>query len=166
MSLHCVRPAAEGGENQLLDHELLYIAMRDHNPELVWALMQPDAMTIPANTESGEETRAAQGGPVFSLDRDGNLHMRYTARTRSIEWRDDQETRAAVAFIEAYLREDTEFVLHYRLGPGEGLVCNNVLHNRTGFENGSGPDEHRLVYRARYYDRIAGTGIGETSETR
>ena len=31
---------------------------------------------------------AAQGGPVLSVDpASGALHMRYTARTRSIEWR-------------------------------------------------------------------------------
>jgi hypothetical protein len=64
--LHCVSPAADGGENSLLDHEIVYLLMRDANPEYIRALMAPDAMTIPANTESGEETRAASIGPVFS----------------------------------------------------------------------------------------------------
>jgi len=35
-------------------------------------------------------------------------------------------------------------------GDGE-LLSNNVLHTRSGFEEGS----RRLLYRARYYDRIA-----------
>ncbi len=38
--------------------------------------------------------------------------------------------------------------------PGWGLICNNVLHTRTGFADGQPP---RLLYRARYYDRLAGT---------
>jgi hypothetical protein len=34
-----------------------------------------------------------------------------------------------------------------------GLVCNNVLHDRTGFDDD--PSRPRLLYRARYLDRIA-----------
>ena len=40
------------------------------------------------------------------------------------------------------------------LAPGQGLICNNVLHDRTGFHD-NGPA--RLLYRGRYYDRITGT---------
>jgi hypothetical protein len=32
MILHCMRAAAEGGVNRLLDHEIAYIALRDHDP--------------------------------------------------------------------------------------------------------------------------------------
>jgi hypothetical protein len=38
-----------------------------------------------------------------------------------------------------------------------GLVCNNVLHDRSGFRDGA--TRKRLVYRARYYDRIAGCAL-------
>jgi hypothetical protein len=38
------------------------------------------------------------------------------------------------------------------LQAGEGLISNNVLHNRTAFEDG--PGHRRLIYRARFYDRI------------
>ena len=48
MILHCVRPAASGGVNRLIDHELAYIAIRDASPRWMMALMAPDAMTIPA----------------------------------------------------------------------------------------------------------------------
>jgi hypothetical protein len=41
-----------------------------------------------------------------------------------------------------------------RLQPGQGLIGNNPLHTRTGFENGT---RQRLLYRARYYDRIVDT---------
>jgi hypothetical protein len=157
MLLHCVRPAAEGGENMLLDPEIAYILMREADPGHIAALMQADAMTIPANTETGVETREARTGPVFSIDSaTGDLHMRYTARTRSIEWKADDATGAAVAFLEDLLESGSPYLFHNRLAAGQGLICNNVLHNRTAFtDDDSAP---RLVYRARYYERIANTG--------
>ncbi len=160
--LHCVSPAAEGGENSLLDHEIVYILMRDANPEYVRALAASDAMTIPANTESGEETRAASIGPVFSVDATGNLHMRYTARTRSILWKQDAVTQEAVRFLETLLAGGSPYMFRLRLAPGQGLICNNVLHNRTAFTDDVDKGIARLVYRARYYDRIRGAGLNDT----
>ena len=57
--LHCVRPAAAGGENRLLDPEIAYILLRDADPRYVEALSAPDAMTIPANEEDPAAERAA-----------------------------------------------------------------------------------------------------------
>jgi alpha-ketoglutarate-dependent taurine dioxygenase len=148
--LHCVRPAAAGGENRLLDHEIAYLLLRDADPEHVRALSASDAMTIPANAGEGMEPRPAQSGPVFSED-GGALHMRYTARTRSIEWRADEATRAARERLNAILESASPYVFTLRLAPGQGLVCNNVLHDRSAFTDGS---PGRLVYRARYLDRI------------
>ena len=106
----------------MLDHELAYIALRDASPRWVQALMAPDAMTIPGRqSDDGDPgvARPAQTGPVFSVDPLGRtLHMRYTARTRSIEWKDDAATLKAVAFLERYLREDNPDVLQLRLEPG------------------------------------------------
>ena len=152
--LHCVRAAATGGENRLLDHEIAYILLRDANPEYVKALSAPDAMTIPANTMDGAAFRPAQTGPVFSTD-GGALHMRYTTRTRSIEWRPDETTRSAVQFLNRILDAESPYVLALRLAGGQGLVCNNVLHNRSAFTDHPAPGLGRLVYRARYSDRIA-----------
>jgi alpha-ketoglutarate-dependent taurine dioxygenase len=155
--LHCVRPAARGGENALLDPELAYIHLRDRDPALVAALMHPEAMTIPPNREAGEEIRGAQSGPVFSVDPEtGHLHMRYTARKRNIVWRDDAATRAAVAALEDLLADGTAHVLRVRLAAGEGIISNNVLHNRSAFEDE--PGRGRLLFRARYYDRIPPPG--------
>jgi alpha-ketoglutarate-dependent taurine dioxygenase len=157
MILHCVRPAAEGGVNALLDHELAYIALRDADPAHVAALMADDAMTIPAREdEGGAVARAAQSGPVFSLDEGGALHMRYTARTRSIVWKADAATRAAVAALEAFLASDAAPVLRLKLEAGMGIVANNVLHERTAFVDD--PARARLLYRARYLDRVAAPG--------
>ena len=153
MILHCVRPAKSGGRSGLLDHELAYIALRDASPGHVRALMQPDAMTIPARVDDDGQARAAQSGPVFAVDDDGSLHMRYTARTRSIEWQADAATRAAVAALEALLAGDTPWILRTRLEPGMGLVGHNVLHERSGFDDD--PGQPRLLYRARFLDRVA-----------
>jgi alpha-ketoglutarate-dependent taurine dioxygenase len=152
MLLHCVQRAERGGENRLLDHELAYIALRDADPEHIRALMRPRAMTIPARSEEGEVERGDQTGPVFSIDPDGHLHMRYTARTRSIAWEDEPSVRAATQALANVLETDSH-VLRVRMEPGMGLVCNNVLHDRAAFSDSEA--HRRLVLRARYYERIA-----------
>jgi alpha-ketoglutarate-dependent taurine dioxygenase len=158
MVLHCVSNAATGGENALLDHEIAYLQLRDADPAFVAALMQPDAMTIPARTDDTGVVRAAETGPVFSVDADnGALHMRYTARTRSIEWKDDKAVREAAACLEGILAGGSRCIHRVTLQPGMGLLCNNVLHDRSAFIDD--PSRPRLLYRARYYDRIqANTG--------
>jgi len=156
MILHCVRPAARGGENTLLDHEIAYLRMRDHNPEFVRAMMAPQVMTIPAREDDEGVARAAVAGPVFSCHPlSGRLHMRYTARTRSIAWATDATTRAAVAWLEALLASDLPGKIQARLEPGMGLLCANVLHDRTRFEDE--PSAPRLLYRARYHDELGHT---------
>ena len=158
MVLHCVRRAQTGGESAVMDHEMAYIALREANPDWVRALMQPDAMTIPERVDDDGVARAEQSGPVLSVDAtSGALHMRYTARTRSIVWKDDAPTRAAVAFLEQLLANDSSHVFRLTLQAGMGLVCNNVLHDRSGFVDD--PQQPRLLYRARYLDRISGEAI-------
>jgi alpha-ketoglutarate-dependent taurine dioxygenase len=152
MILHCVQDAERGGENRLLDHEIAYILLRDENPEHIRALSAPDVMTIPPRMEGDAEARAAESGPVFSLLPNGALHMRYTARTKSIVWKDTPETRAAVAALERILASASPYILQARLKPGMGLICNNVLHDRTGFSDSQA--HKRIVFRARYYDRM------------
>ncbi|WP_126445916.1 TauD/TfdA family dioxygenase [Sulfuricystis multivorans] len=149
--LHCVQSAASGGENQLLDHEIAYLLLRDENPDYIRALSRPAVMTIPPRTDDQGVARAAQPGPVFSVNEDGTLHMRYTARTVSIVW--DAAASAARAALERILATPTPWTLRGRLEPGMGLVCNNVLHDRSGFTETA--DKRRLLYRARYYERVA-----------
>jgi Taurine catabolism dioxygenase TauD, TfdA family len=154
MLLHCVSAAASGGANGLLDHEIAYLLMRDTDPAMVRALMAADAMTIPARTDEDGIARPAQTGPVFYIDAgSGALHMRYTARTRSIEWKADAATQAAVVFLARLLAGGSSYIFHARLESGMGIVCNNVLHDRAAFTDD--PALPRLLFRARYYDRIA-----------
>ncbi len=157
MILHCVQSAASGGENQLLDHEIAYILLRDENPDHIRALSREDAMIIPARLDESGVARAAQGGPVFSVDAQGFLHMRYTARTVSIEWRRDAATDGAVAALARILATPTPWTLQGRLEPGMGLACNNVLHDRSAFTET--PECRRLLYRARYHERVAETTV-------
>ena len=154
MTLHCAQDALEGGDSALLDHEIAYILLRDENPDFVRALAVPDVLTIPPRLEGEALARPAESGPVFSRDpRDGQLHMRYTARGVNIAWKDDGATRAARVALERVLHGGSPWVLRLRLAPGMGIVCNNVLHARSGFRDT--PERRRLLYRARSYDRIA-----------
>jgi alpha-ketoglutarate-dependent taurine dioxygenase len=156
MLLHCVRPAAEGGENTLLDHEIAYLRLRDENPAHVRALMLPDALTIPAREDEDGIARPAETGPVFSSEpQNGALHMRYTARTKSIEWKRDAAVAAAVAALARMLATPSPYHHRITLQTGMGVLCNNVLHERTGFVDDA--DAPRLLFRARYYDRVAET---------
>src|SRR5487761_2629704 len=104
MVLHCAQSAGTGGENRVMDHEIAYLMLRDANVDFIRALSAPDAMTMPERVDDIDGVRPAQTGPVFSIDPvRGELHMRYTARKRSIEWKQDELTLAAVTHLEQLL---------------------------------------------------------------
>ena len=153
MLLHCVCDGVSGGENAFMDPEMAYLLLRDENPGYVRALMRPDAMTIPAREDDDGVARGAQSGPVFAIDpHSGALHMRYTARTRSIEWRQDASTQAAVATLAQLLNSGSPYIFRTALKPGMGILSNNVLHDRAGFADDA--THRRLLYRARYLDSV------------
>jgi hypothetical protein len=152
--LYCARPAAEGGANGILDHEIAYIRLRDHNPEWIRALMADDAFTIPSNTEKGQEIRPDHAGPVFSISADGTLHMRYSARQRNVVWKDDDDTRGAATFLLDLFKAGDDHMFELRLNAGEGIISNNILHRRDGFRDPQDTSLNRLMYRARYYQRL------------
>ncbi len=157
MVLHCVNPARSGGQNQFLDCEIAYIRLRDHNPAFIHALMHPQAMTIPENKTDDGEFRPASIGPVFSVDKNNHLAMRYTARTRSIAWRQDEDTQAAVRFLQNLLENGDPFTKTATLKAGQGILCNNSLHNRTGFDPEKDRSSDRLMFRIRFHNRVKGT---------
>jgi len=152
--LHCVQDAMAGGVNQILDNDIAYIRLRDENPDYITALMHPEAMTIPETHEEDGTLRPASVGPVFWIE--GNdLIMRYTARTRSIEWRDDPTTQKAVAFLQNLLVKGDPLMLEAKLKPGQGVFNNNALHNRTAFDADEvGNNSRRIMYRVRFNKRI------------
>ncbi len=161
--LHCHRPSEMGGENQLADPEAVYLRMREENPDFVRALMHPEAMTIPENREPDGSLRPASVGPVFFADDvSGRLQMRFTARSRSIEWRRDATTKKATEWLIDWLQGDDPLIRNIRLDPGQGIVCNNVLHNRTGFGNGTDLGSTRVMLRVRFHERLREDRHGTT----
>ena len=121
--------------------------LRDANSDFIRA--SPRRMhDYTERTDEQGIARAAQTGPVFSIDpASGDLHMRYTARTRSIEWKQDA-TIWRLCDAEILLASDSPHIHHARLDSGMGLLCNNVLHDRAAFaDDGTAP---RLLFRVRH----------------
>jgi hypothetical protein len=116
--------------------------------------MDPATMTVPANRSEGSEIRPASVGPVFSV-REGVLHMRYSARGRNIAWKTDPGTDAAREALGLLLSREDTYIYRHKLAPGEGYVSNNVLHNRTGFQEPADDRMQRVLLRTRYLDRVS-----------
>ena len=161
LNLHCVMPAPEGGENRLMDHEIVYLQLRDENPDYIRALMENDVMVIPPRmSQDGVIARKEESGPVFSINPvTGDLHMRYTIRTENVIWKNEPVTMEALARLEYFLKVDSKYNYQGKLESGMGLVSNNVLHDRSAFEDSD--SQKRLIYRARYYARLAGTSVSD-----
>jgi hypothetical protein len=152
-ALYCVHQAARGGGNYLFDHEMMYLLIRDQSPDLLNALMQNDLMRIPANVQGNRVIRAEESGPVFSVEKQScSLNMRYTSRPHNIVWKSDPRSQRALNLIREILMDSKE-TIELRLGDRQGVVCNNILHGRQAFHDDPG-NPARLIYRARYYDRI------------
>lgn len=153
-TLYCVQQARRGGGNYLFDHEMMYLLVRDQSPELLDALMQDDMMRVPANLQDNRVIREEESGPVFSLQPvRAALNMRYTSRPHNIVWKQDRRSQRALNLVREILM-DSDALIDLRLQPGQGLVCNNILHGRHAFHDDPGYPA-RLVYRARFYDSIA-----------
>jgi len=152
-ALYCVNQAGRGGGNYLFDHEMMYLLIRDQSPPALAALMCNDMLRIPANVQHNEVVRAEETGPVFSLRADScSLNMRYTSRPQNIVWKTDKRSTEALNLVREILMEGSAMI-EVGLLPGQGIVCNNILHGRQAFHNT--PDEPaRLIYRARYHDAI------------
>lgn len=153
MVLHCEQPAMKGGENQLLDPDMVYIHLRQQNPDFIKALSDPGVMCIPENVENGVLIRPQTCSAVFLEEQDHALAMRFSKRKHNIIWPDDHLTREALDCLLQYLDSDTPYHIRYRLNAGEGVINNNVLHTRSAFSDAE--DSKRVFYRARYYNRIS-----------
>ncbi len=157
MLLHCVRRAAAGGENTLLDHEIAYLRLRDEDPAHVRALMLPGCVDDPGARGRGRH-RAAGRDRSRVLDRAGERSAAHALHRADEEHRMEARRRGRAAAVAALARVlATPSPHHHRitLQAGMGILCNNVLHERTGFvDDDAAP---RLLYRARYYDRVAET---------
>jgi hypothetical protein len=153
-SLYCIEPAIEGGENRWIDPEMLYIHFRELNPDIIYALSQVGALTIPERREGDKITREVSTGPVFFIDRVSQKpKMRFTQRKRNIHWLQSTSLTDALDVLNNFLSSDSEIHHQYKLAAGEGLICNNVLHNRSAFADNT--EQKRKLLRGRYINSVA-----------
>jgi len=163
-ALHCIAPAERGGANRFFDHELAYIRLRDQEPRWVEALSRGDALGIPAHHAAGRERRPAVAGPVFFGDADGRLRMRFTMRTRHVQWAQDTALQEAREFLRELLSGTGEDIWEYRFAAGEGVVCNNMLHCRDTYSD-EPETGGRTFLRARYRDTPMAPARSTVNET-
>lgn len=150
--LLCKRPAVEGGNNRLLDHELLYIMLRDKDPEALRILMRDDCFKH-KNPKTGVISQDL-GGKVFWTNSDGHLNHRFSFRKMDMSWSEDSEVIAARDVLESLLLSESEHVIEGRLESGLGLISNNVQHTREKLIDSDDDENKRLLFRSRFYDRV------------
>lgn len=150
--LLCNRPAVEGGNNKVLDNEVLYIQLRDKDPDALRVLMNQHCFKF-RNPKTGEIAENL-GGKVFWTNADGNLCHRFSFRKTDMAWSGDGDAQAARAVLEAMIQAESEYVIEGRLESGLGLISNNVLHTREKLVDSDDPAQKRLLFRARFYDRV------------
>ncbi|CAC9532935.1 hypothetical protein BHECKSOX_1218 [Bathymodiolus heckerae thiotrophic gill symbiont] len=152
-SLFCVNPAHTGGENNWIDHQMVYLLLREQNPDVAKALIHAKAMSIPAHIVDGKISRETSVGPIFFIDESTDqLSMRYTQRKKNIEFYNSDEIKQAVALLDQLLADTTEYHFSHTMSANQGLICNNILHKRTAFIDT--PDSPRLMLRGRYFNKI------------
>lgn len=151
--LHCQQPAEYGGENSLIDPDMIYLSLRRNNPKFIEALSRNDVMRIPENRLGDVCLREETTSPVFLTSEScSRLSMRFSQRKRHIIWRDDALTQDALGKLNELLDNDSDWHINVRLNAGEGIISNNVLHCRKAYQDSGG---HRRVFlRARYYNAI------------
>ena len=147
--LHCNEPAQEGGENLLLDHEILYIFLRDYNPDFIDVLMQENIMEIPKNKNS--KSSSSSVGPVFYIDSEKFLNMRFTSRQQNIIWRKDDMIKKIKNYISSFILDDSKYIFKLLLKKNQGYLANNILHKREEYLDG---ENKRLLKRLRFSERI------------
>jgi len=153
--LHCIHAAHQGGANSFMDHEIAYLLLHERNPDWVEALSASDVMTIPANTQGRKILRAAFQGPVFDTSiTDARVYMRFTERKRNILWKQQDDVLQAIVALGEILNQPNPWKIDITLEPGQGVICNNVLHRREAFQDDNNSGNRRCFHRIRYQDRV------------
>jgi hypothetical protein len=152
-SLFCVNPATQGGANEWIDPQMIYLLLREDNPDVAKALTHSKAMSIPEHEVDGVVRREKSTGPIFFVDElSGSLYMRYTQRKKNINFLDSTEIKQAVEHLDALLSTKTDYHFQHLMQSGQGLLCNNILHKRNSFTDDI--NNPRLLLRGRYFNRI------------
>ena len=152
-SLYCIEPAIKGGENNWIDPEMLYIKLRESNIDIIKALSHPCALTIPTRQDGNKIVRQTSVGPIFFIDKTTKKpKMRFTQRKKNVVWLKSSEFEEALCELNNFLARGSEIHHKYKLTPGDGLICNNVLHNRSAFVDTA--NHQRKLLRGRYKNNI------------
>jgi len=160
-TLHCVAPAADGGALLLMDDVFLVLALWREDPELVALLSHPEAMTLPHNKDNEGHDRPDRTVPVIFRNADESIAMRFTTRTRNIQWRCDATqaaARRACELINAYPQWQARITLQ----KGQGIVTRNVLHAREKFADAPGKPKRQML-RGRFTSLPTPLNLAESS---
>lgn len=150
--LLCKRPAVEGGSNKILDHEMLYIHLRDKDPGALEVLMNRNCFNYRNPTTGAIDPH--RGGKVFWTNADGHLCHRFSFRKTDMAWSEERDVSAARQVLESLISDEPAQVIEGRLESGMGLISNNVLHTREPLVDSDDAAQKRLLFRARFYDRV------------
>ena len=145
--LHCVNPATQGGENYLLDHELVLREYLLRNDDIN-NLMAEDALTIPASKDT---SRPEISTYIFSFkNKYKRLHMRFSMRKDNIGT--SAKASPAIIKLKEIIENDcAKYSLTYKLQKNEGIITNNILHGRKAFKDDK---VKRKLLRIRSYERL------------
>ena len=145
--LHCVNPATQGGENYLLDHELVLREYLLRNDDIN-NLMAEDALTIPENKYT---SRSEISTYIFSFkNKYKRLHMRFSMRKDNIGT--SAKASPAIIKLKEIIEDDcAKYSLTYKLQKNEGIITNNILHGRKAFKDDK---VKRKLLRIRSYERL------------
>lgn len=147
-SLHCIEAAASGGALRLMDDNLLILALFKEDIDLIALLSHPEAMTLPANKDDLGHNRPDRTVAMIQKQNDNSLTMRFTTRSKNIQWR-CAATRAAAEHAANLIDQHPHWQTRLLLRCGEGVITRNVLHTREPFQdvaNGAS----RKVLRGRF----------------
>ena len=109
-------------------------------PRSCAALMRPDAMTIPARTDDAGVV-AARGDRPGLLRRPGRRRAAHALHRAHAQHRMEGRpggARGRGGDSSVLLAGPSPYIHRLTLQPGMGLLCNNVLHDRTGFTDDPG----------------------------
>lgn len=143
-TLHCIHPAANGGELILMDHNLLILALINEAPETIRLLSHPAAMTLPENRDDHGHDRPDRTVPVVFSHPDQSLGMRFTTRSQNIQWR-CTDTRLAAEKAQTLIIQHQQWHTMVKLGAGQGIITRNVLHARNAFSDPADQPKRQML---------------------
>lgn len=152
--LLCVRPAREGGLNNISCTMAVYNELVETHPEYLEPLYNGFHYNIRGNGPIGEyQDITKHRVPVFCYY-DDMLSCRYNQKAMltaeelpGVEPLTDLEKEAINYITELAMRDDIRFDVHLEAGDIAFLNNNTVLHNRGSFVDHDEPEKKRLLLR-------------------